>query len=269
MPEPNVNVIFHGLFLFVERQASIDVLIPNMGGDHLYKAGDFLVEETLLPRPLRSPYFLRGVDPGSARFDLEANIVFRNQGFNAMAPPEDVHSRIVLPIPAAILSLRRTKDPYNADVDPQGLMNGKTTCGVQILRYFASNLDAVHLDRHTAELGSHPPEDPKFVNLHIISEEDFLTDTEHPRNGFDSALHLLPGLRATIHISNSTTLLPATTDDVKNTGISVLETLDTRERMRFLLQAGLDWREGKPNLPGNEFVNEPPFDCVPIHAREF
>jgi hypothetical protein len=267
MADPNVNVIFHGLFLFVERQASIDVLIPNMGGDHLYKAGSFLVEETLIPQPIRSPYFLRGVLPGSAAFDDKANIVFTRQGFNAMAPQEDVHSRIVLPKPASIISLRPTQDPYKADVDPQKLMDGRTTCGVQVLRYFAPDLDEVTLDRHPAILNTHPPDDPKFLNLHIISEEDFESNTDHPRRGFDRTLHLIPGLRGTIHISNSTVLTPAE-DDHKAEGFSVLETYDTRERMSILAQAGLDWREGKPNLPGADFVNEPPFDCVPLYVRE-
>jgi hypothetical protein len=222
MPDPNVNVIFHGLFLFIERKASVDVVIPNMGQDHIYQAGNFLVEETLAARPLRSPYFLSGVVGGNARLDDQQNIVFQKHTCDALAPPEDVYARIVLPIPMEILSLRPTEQAYQADVDPQGLMNNRTTCGVQVLRYFAPDLAQVRLDGHTAKLGAHPPTGPKFVNLHIISEE----------------------------------------------GFHAIETFDTRERIQFLLQAGLDWREDTPNLPGTALVVEPPFDCVPLYCRE-
>jgi hypothetical protein len=267
MPDPNVNVIFHGLFLFIERKASVDVVIPNMGQDHIYQAGNFLVEETLAARPLRSPYFLSGVVGGNARLDDQQNIVFQKHTCDALAPPEDVYARIVLPIPMEILSLRPTEQAYQADVDPQGLMNNRTTCGVQVLRYFAPDLAQVRLDGHTAKLGAHPPTGPKFVNLHIISEEDFVATADHPRQGFDRTLHLIPGLRGTIHFSNSTRL-KSEPDNHRAQGFHAIETFDTRERIQFLLQAGLDWREDTPNLPGTALVVEPPFDCVPLYCRE-
>jgi len=59
MPDNNVhlNVLFHGLFVFVDRPNGIEVLIPDMGADHVYRAGEWLGETTLA----RGSYELSGV----------------------------------------------------------------------------------------------------------------------------------------------------------------------------------------------------------------
>ena len=47
-----VNVIFRGMFLFFQRKQMIDVLIPNIGSEHVYRAGLFLGETSMAPRPI-------------------------------------------------------------------------------------------------------------------------------------------------------------------------------------------------------------------------
>src|SRR6266567_4396166 len=123
VPALNVNVIFHGLFLFVEQNGFLDVLIPNMGKEHVCRAGTFLAEETLIPLPLATPYFLDGVTAGAKEFDDDKNIVFEDQDFDRTASLDLVYARIVLPKPAEIVSLRPTRDALQADFDPDGVIN--------------------------------------------------------------------------------------------------------------------------------------------------
>ena len=261
---PNVNVIFHGLFLFVQQDGFLDVLIPNMGSEHVYRAGTFLAEETLLPMPLATPYFLSGVTCGNAKFATNINIVFQGQDFDHSASADDVYARIVIPVPDEIVSLRPTKDVLQADFDPTGLVNGKNPCGVQILRYNAANLDDVLLLPHQAQLGRNS--DNATLNLHIISEPDCTcVQDNHTRNGFEMALHLLPGVHTPIFIKNLTTLALEKNNDAAR-GFCAIETLDVRERAAMLAQAGLDWRDGNNHLGlvDDVLVSAPPFDCLPV-----
>src|SRR5258705_13617225 len=77
-----VNIIFHGLFLLLERSDCIEVLIPNMRTEHVYLAGSFLCETTLSPLPLSQPYMLGGVRRGNARLPAVPT-VFRKYDFAA------------------------------------------------------------------------------------------------------------------------------------------------------------------------------------------
>jgi len=265
--DANVNVIFHGLFLFVQQNGFLDVLIPNMGSDHVYRAGTFLAEETLLPRPLSSPYHLSGVTGRDASFDTAKNIVFEGQDYDHAASQDDVYARILLPVPVEIVSMRPTQDPLIADFDPGNLVNNKNPCGVQVLRYKAANLDAVQLVPHSAELGLNRGN--VFLNLHIIAEPDRDLDVDHVRNGFEMALALLPGLSdPLIFIENYSTLSQERNDD-KVRGYAAIETLTVRERAHMQALAGLDWRDGNKHLGvvDDGLVDQPPFDCLPVMSK--
>ena len=265
MPDaPNVNVIFHGLFLFVKQKGFMDVLITNMGHDHVYRAGTFLAEETLMPAPISTPYFLDGVTGGDASFDTSNNIVFDDKDFNHRAPASEVYARLVLPIPIEIVSLRPTEDALEADYDPDGVVDGKNPCGVQILRYHADDLDAVALPPHEATLGKN--KGGTVLNLHIISEPDSeMVHEDHVRNGFERTLHLLRGVDTPIFIRNLTALSLLKTDDTTR-GFAAIETLDVRERALMLALAGIDWRDRKSHtgLPDDVLADVPPQDCMPI-----
>ena len=264
-PDANVNVFFHGLFLFVQQKGFLDVLIPNMGIEHVYRAGTFLAEETLLPKPIAAPYHISGITGGSASFDTTKNIVFTGQDFDHFASEDDVYARILLPIPIEIVSLRQTRDALVADFDPGGIVDKKKPCGVQLLRYKAANLDAVRLVPHAAGLGKNS--DNAFLNLHIICEEDSLSqDPNHARNGFESIVALMPGLpEPAIFIENFTVLTLEKNDDPAR-GYAAIETLNVTERANMLAQAGLDWRDGNDHLGvvDDGVVDAPPLDCMPV-----
>jgi hypothetical protein len=266
-PNANVNVIFHGLFLFVQNRQSIDVLIPNMGEDHVCRAGTFLVEEVLDSRPIASPYFLRGITGGNFRFQNDLNIIF-GADYDHAASADDVYARIVLPTPVEIVSLRPTHHALDADVDPNRLVTGKQPCGLQILRYQAVDLnlaasDTVSLIPHPALLVAHPPQAPAFLNLHIFNEEDHEVPDGHAINGFDRTLQLLPSLRGAIHLRADTRLELLQRDTFRTWGFTDIETLDTRERQQILGQAGYLWRDGNA-APSRVIagVNGSPQDCL-------
>jgi hypothetical protein len=270
MPDANVNVIFHGLFLFVQRRDFMEVLIPNMGFDHAYRAGVFLAEETLSPLPLDHPYLLDDVTGGDERFDTDKNIVFENQDYDRDAGLDKVYARIILPTPIEILSLRPTNEPYNAYVDASGVVNGRTTSGLQILRYAADFDKEVKIRPHGARLQTHSIDGKEFLNLHIIAEDDaFVTDPEHSLDGFQKTLQLLPGLRGRIFITNTTSNTSAALDpraaEFLSKGFNIFETLDLVERAETLIQVGENLRLGIPALPEpGTAAQEPPQDCDPF-----
>jgi hypothetical protein len=265
MNPPNVNVIFHGLGLFVEQDGYIDLLIPNMGTEHVYRAGSFLAEENLAPRPLNTPYCLAGVTAGNAKFDTGKNFVIPNQNFDQSAGPDQVYARIVLPYPAEIVSLRPTRDVLHPEIDPAGLFTIQHPCGVQVLRYFASDITQVSLSPHPAKLT--PNVDGKFVNLHIICEEDEYIQYQ-ARSGFERLLALLPGVKTPIIFGDFTTVLVPGGNDVGR-GYSATELLDPIERNQQLLAPiGALLRDNPAGPLPVPFiaVGDPPFDCWPIMA---
>jgi hypothetical protein len=265
VPDANVNVIFHGLFLFVPQKGFMDVIIPNMGMDHVYRAGTFLIEESMAPAPVGAPYFLNGVTGGDDGFDHKKNIVFDDQDFNHSASQDDVFARIVLPVPIEIVSLRPTRQALQADFDSAGVVNGKKPCGLQILRYNADHLDRVTFTAHDGNLGLNAGN--HFLNLHIIAEPDCpcVHDTNHARTGFQRALQLLPGVTDPIFIKNFTTL-DLHRDNDTDRGFAAIETLDLRERATMVTKAGLDWRDDKPHkgVVDDVLVEAVPQDCLPI-----
>lgn len=276
VPDPNVNavnVIFHGLFLFVQQSPPgqtpyIDVLIPNMGTDHVYRAGAFLAEETLLPRPVNDPYFLANVTGGAAVFDPTANVVFPHQNYKTSAGPDEVYARIVLPVPAQIVSLRPAATPIIPDIDPGNLFTVQTPCGVQLLRYRArldplGNPDFadVALANHSAELVLNA--NSQCLNLHIFNEEDHNVPQEHAGYGFQKILQLLPNLSTPILVSKFTALSEEIVDHPE-WGLAALETADLQERAKTMKQVGLDLR-AHPGAAINLIlpVSDPPNDCYP------
>lgn len=277
-----VNVIFRGLFLFVERQESIDVLIPTMGRDHVYRAGAFLSETTLAQRPLKKPYLLGGVLAGKAGFDDDVTAVFRGHDYSPGLSEADVYARILLPRPMQILSIRPTKDPLAAAVDPLGLINGKRMPCVHILRYATTDITKVRLFDHEAEEGkmTHSVDGvldaaqnlKLFKNIHIISEPETpgAVDSMHPIMGMDKVTGLIQGLQGSVVMDrNSRTKAEAHTGDLTSLGIAGIETFTLAEIQTVLLVAGLEWRNGKQFLPDNipVGVDDPPFSCIPPVAR--
>src|SRR5579871_5890169 len=95
------NVIFRGLFLFVEQPDHFDVFVTNMDTDHVYRAGRFLWETDLEHDGLASVYTLRGVDPGKQSI-CNASLVCTHCKVRSDITDADVCAVIQLPKPAAI-----------------------------------------------------------------------------------------------------------------------------------------------------------------------
>jgi hypothetical protein len=270
MPDPNVNVIFHGLFLFMDQKSAIHVLIPNMDEDHVYRAGNFLVEETLMPRKLPRSYHLTGVNSGEGAFNPAENVVFNKVDYNHHTTSDALYCRIILPRPAEILSLRPTRDEIEASNDPGNIVNGHHPSGVQVLRYVADDLSQVSFSPHSAELDVHQIDGNTFLNLHIIAEPDHDMDDMHPIDGFGKMIHLLshPG---NIHVTNATPLdsvPPADEATIEGKGFFIEETLDLLDRRRVLRNAGNVWRQGGTYPTGAGFpVGAGSTACWPINGN--
>jgi hypothetical protein len=273
--EGTVNVILRGLFLISQRQSAIDVLIPNMGDQHVYRAGNFLCEEDLAPQPLSKPYLLLGVQPERKNAkpfkEAPANIVFQGYRVDQAAGPEAVFARIVLPRPMDIRSRRPMKRPFAAKYDPLGLVHGRTTCLVHILQYRALDIDEVALSGYEP-LCPFTYKGKRYVNLHLVSEPDRPLGEEHGRHGFHHTLDLMPGLRGAVKLCEPHP--PVGLGDPHGwpeKGVSALETCTVREIYRHLRHAGENWRNGEPYLPEQSdppMIDEPPLGCLPLITNE-
>src|SRR6266576_2633998 len=99
-----LNVIFHGLFGLMENKDSIDMLIPNLGTEHVYRAGNWLGELELSP----GLYALEGVTPGNAAFNRKHNIIVDGLRLSR-EPNRQPYATLRFPRPQRIASLMRRK----------------------------------------------------------------------------------------------------------------------------------------------------------------
>jgi len=269
-----VNVIFRGLFLFVRRPKSIDVFVPNMGDDHVYRARVWLGEVSLKPHPIDQPYILCGVTPGDGCFS-SGGLLFDGYDSDATAAGR-VFARIVLPRPKEVLSLRPTIDPLGCERDALNLVSGQRPLCVHILRYDSPDLMRVHLFDHDQpdDLPPHDMEtvfDPdtgklkQFINLHIVAEPDRDDMPGHVANGMTELMKLVSGLNGTVLLdAKKTTSLRIPGDDYRAKGFHPYETFNLIETAVLLVQAGRSWRKGKPIFPvPPQPVTRPPLSCLP------
>jgi hypothetical protein len=258
-----VNVILRGLFLLSQSKAGIEVLIPNMGPEHVYRTGGFLNETSLAPMPYAKPYQLFGVerhpvDP--AIFPRDVNIVLRGYPTDEFATPEDLHARILLPPPHAITSLRPMVDGFEAEQDAFDLVDGNKTCGVQVLHYRSPDIQKVYLSGHP-NLVPFPEGAPKYANLHVVSEPEAAFSQHHVQQGFDRLINLMPSLRGAIKITKASGLRQPQGDPDK--GIAHLETYTLPEASDFLRHAWALWRVGS-DVPPPTIGAWPDEACTPL-----
>lgn len=270
-----VNVIFRGLFLFVERDLCIEVLVPNMGATHVYRAGNFLCETTLARRSSKQPYMLGGVVVGNAGFDKNEAVVFEGLNYAENLSMEDVYARILLPRPLKLLSLRKMTKPFESRIDPLGLFHDKQFPRMHIFVYETSDMSKVHFFPHErAGVGIQPEE--QLRNLHIISEPETEYETEngdrnHVIAAAEKTIGLIEGLQGAVSITSAAAAEPPSSElgaMLKEFGIAAIETRSLRELNRALLKAGQSWIKGEPMSPsrGGEMVGARQL-CAPIVLR--
>ena len=267
-----VNVIFRGMFLFLQRKQMIDVLIPNIGTEHVYRAGLFLGETSLTPRPIGEPYVLRGVELGAEGFP---SLPFGGYRYRSNITQDDVWARVVVPRPFKLYSLRPTAFGVSAE-DPWGLVDDKNFDIMHVLQYKAEDLRAVHLARHSVpnvdDPGIHTMDGHSFLNIHIVSEPEVQgASMHHPIHGFQKLMDLFEGLQGTIALTDRQ---PTTIEDLETTampggpdplGFSRLELITYTEQRNLMIRAGRHWRIDSTTGPTVNalLVDSPPNQCLP------
>ncbi len=267
--EGTVNVIFRGMFLFYQRPHMIDVLIPNIGPEHVYRAGLFLGETSLVARPIAEPYVLRGATLGTAGLP---DATFAGYPLRSDITQEDVWARVVVPRPDSLLRLRPTAFGVSAE-DPWALVDGNNFPIMYVMRYHAADLRRVHLARHAApnvdDPGIQTIDGHNFLNIHIVSEPEVQGGgMAHPIHGFQKLMNLFAGLQGTIALTDNQ---PTTIEDLESTavpgglGFSRIELITYSEQRNMLIRAGRHWRVDSATGPAANalLVDSPPNQCLP------
>jgi hypothetical protein len=265
-----VNVIFRGLFLFIQRSLMIDVLIPNLGIEHTYRAGFYLGEKLLQPRSISEPYVLQGVTKGAEMFQ---GITFPGYDYKGGLTMADVHARIVLPTPKEILSFRPLVGDGPLDVvDPFGALT-KDLNTVYVFRYdgdLARTSLARHMQPTATAAGSFRlnggNDGPLCMNIHVIADPEENNVSQHPVHGFTKAMNLLQGIEGTICIRSAQSMKLQDIDKVEvpeGKGILSEELLSFGEQRVAQIEVGLAKRTKQG---GDGTAVNPPNGCAPLWA---
>jgi hypothetical protein len=238
-----LNVILHGLFVFRETPRGIDALIPDMGTEHAYVAGNWLAETPLAGR---QTYALKGVNAGkAAQFSRDANIVLRRRAAPATHHGHGGHgvlATLEFPFPSAMVSLGRIPLNPGKDLggDDKSAVKARAVSTVQVLTYSFDNDAELFLGSHYWE----PVVDPAgFVNLHIFSEPQRPPSHGHMRMAFQVSAALVLG--SSLNLKRP----PGIADLAKEAGslpqgIHPLEIEDLIQRNRRLQAMGQAIRSG-------------------------
>jgi len=239
-----LNVILHGLFVFRETAHGIQALIPDMGTEHAYRAGNWLGETALANR---RTYVLQGVTEGKpSRFSRDANIVLPRRAA-AMAHDghgggHGVYATLDFPFPEKMISLGRI--PLNPAKDLGGDdrpgVKAKCVSTVQILTYSFPDDAALLLTDHYWE----PVVDARdFVNLHIFAEPERPPSHGHMRMAFQVSAALVLGSSITLKRPPGIADLAAEAAHLPP-GVHALELEDLVQRQRRMQSMGQAIRQG-------------------------
>lgn len=184
-----LNIIFHGLIVFIQRRdrdnkrSGIRVLIPNMGPNHAYLAGNWLGEIALAP----GSYELRGVEPGEAKFDPERHTMLPETFQRPALTTHDCWVQMDVPQPHLIWSTRHVTLQA---VDGRGNQFAMPAAHTHVFTFKASG----HL--HDIRLGEHPwapdaDHTSTFANLHVFASPESRPRVSHHVDEFHLANTLL------------------------------------------------------------------------------
>ena len=258
-----MNVILHGLFTYLDRDTGLEILIPDMGTSHVYRAGEFLGETTLPQYPLR----LQNVRGGSRHFDPRVNLV--TNGVQPVRQPR-IFSSLQFPTPVEIFSLRPL-DLSDVLQDPAQALSSKTVSIVQVLTYRFDDFDRIKLGNDPIEVDPlQAPDGSFFVNLHVWAEEDAEQGVAHAVKGFDAVMGLLDFKQQRPRLTRDKDSMPMTQDKLPP-GTTMMEFLDLPVRTKNLAILGRDLRQAA--LAGGQHLVEglgtgtKPSTCTPGISR--
>jgi hypothetical protein len=272
-----VNVIFRGMFLFIQRKKMIDILIPNIGSEHVYRAGLFLGETNLANRSIADPYLLLGTNKGMG---FIPDVVFEDYDYRDTLTMDEAWARIVLPKPHKVYALRPTLHGVSA-VDPFGLVNNQNFNTIHIFQYAAADLRAVYLRGHSTpnidDPGIHAVGSNNFLNLHVLAEpEDLGSNMFHPIHGFERLMNLMHGLNGSIVLTSDQPTTLQTIEDAagglpSDGSVSIGEIMTYSEQRLLTIRAGRMWRAGLDAAFALDavLVDNPPNGCLPGKGGDF
>jgi hypothetical protein len=247
-----LNVILHGLVVYFEDDKEIVAYLPNLGPEHVYKAGTWLAETAIdehadlklnigqdVPKALRNKFnasdnfFLQGVRPCTC--GCENHTIYST--LHLPYPPEPIRSLGGITIP---------KD--SLDGTDKGRLAGFQSATVQVLTYdFDDDADL--------GLGDHPWEPvveldadgTTHVNLHIFSEPERSPNEDHVRHAFQAAMSVFAGLNLMlVRLANAGFVdIADDDDDLKRRGVIKLELEGLVQRRRRLDVLGRAIRESR------------------------
>jgi hypothetical protein len=253
-----VNVIFRGLFIYCQRRdklgkpSYLEIVMPNVGEEHIYKAGGFLQQTTL--GPSLYPYGITNIEGGKAEFNKERNVILKRMPLAKDLTSAQIYARFVLPQPFEILSLSTTS-PIVAAVDPLHLFDGRRMSSIQVLRYRSSDLSQVRLYPHRAQAVPHQTDAGNFLNIHISNDEDFEQADGHTGFAIDRMFDLVPCLHCKVRLAYWE-FPPEDYKDLPKLGIIPEEVLNSRDlHVRTLSVYARGLRAGN-------FTVNPPQGCV-------
>jgi len=196
----SLNVIFHGLCVFVAKKIGFEVLLPDMGPEHVFRAGAWLAETNIQPGATLT---LDGVTPGDAVFKRKKNLLVLPENAGHFPRSSAVpYATLTLPRPSKIYSRRHVVLTPGVEIvgsgtnsiyirENTGEDDGKVwQSTIQVLHYDVPDENRLALINHRWI--------PAFVNgvtnLHIFAEPETLQPIGHSITEFGEGSAMFQGL---------------------------------------------------------------------------
>jgi len=165
---PVVNLVFHGLFVFVQDIAKSQYVAyaPNMYNKHRYLAGTWVAQCLEDLTDLDGAYSFTGLPCGAcADPDFSVNVIAQKTQIDT----NKIKYFVTLPFPTRILSLRAF--PYISFDDPQP--NTHKIASIQIFQYGSVQISNLGFPSGLPKWAPNPS--VKYYNLHFFAEPDSCT----------------------------------------------------------------------------------------------
>lgn len=240
-----LNVIFHGLWVFVPRKGFIEVIAPKIPF-HIYEFGEWLCEE---PLPEGLSEFKANVSAGAAgKFDFTQNLVFGSATINGNSSLR--HATLKFPIPHAIISERTEPLQANHFSSPPGpTVKGERVSEVQVFKYEVADFKNISLGAVAIDVASFKQSGITFANLHFFADSP---RTETEQEGEQASYIACNGiLNSAVWLKDSPEVENLA---VKAPGCFPAELLPLSARNRKLAQAVNVWRSD-PESTGQALLN--------------